>query len=79
MASSKINDGGTEPYQCELVRRSNFTCTKCILRTLSVIITNCDNSYKDSLTMARVVCQNMLENRQCVKETFSAFKVGSTN
>jgi hypothetical protein len=62
MVSSKINDRGTEPYQCELVCRTSFTCTKCLLPTLAVIIMNYDNSYKDSLTMAYAVCQNMLEN-----------------
>jgi len=28
MDSSKINDRGTESYQCELVRKTKFTCTK---------------------------------------------------
>lgn len=35
-----------------------------------------DNNYKNSLMMACVVSQNMLENWQCVKYTFSAYKVG---
>jgi hypothetical protein len=56
MVSSKLNNKGTEPYQCELICRTNFTSTKCILRKLSVIITNCDNSNKNSLTMACAVC-----------------------
>jgi len=89
----------------ELVCRTIFTCTNCILQTSSVpqhdsahhkchhqtvfialvkMLSNgplyhptdhwqhYDNKYTDSLMMARVMCRNMLDNRWCVNDTFSA-------
>jgi len=57
------------------VCRNNFTCTKRILLTLSIlqpwiysliiqriIWKRHDNNYEDSLLMVRVVCLNMPEN-----------------
>jgi hypothetical protein len=47
-------------------------CSMCWVETY-------DNNYKDYLRMAHVVCQNVLENWQHVKNTFSTYEIGSTN
>jgi len=43
---------------------------------------NHDNNYEDMMMMmmmAHVVCWNMLENWKCVKNSYSACKVGTIN
>ena len=69
----------------------NIVCFDCIsgceqvlsLRIFSLtqwtILRLYDNNCEDSLTMASVVCRNMLEDWRHVKNAFSVCKIGSTN